>query len=296
MSVKDFHDTAMDYQSMEDIKEAAQYINSLTVEDLVKLDETEFRARARERVHHTLEQQLYRAAFDKKPFNIKQAEITKLYVEAWNKRGLSHSLPEYKQYEFLLESAEKLSKGEEIDLTPFTPKPITPELTDNFFTVVNERRSVRAWEDKDVPDELIDKILNAGLAAPHGCNVQATRFVVVKEKTTPGLFKLGNIPGGPVHIVLCQDMRCYEANNFTPFRNRLLDAGAAMENVALAVHAVGLAGVWLTFREVLHDELKKAFDLPDYIRLVTYIDIGYGAQTPMPTPKLDVSEALLKRL
>ena len=91
-------------------------------------------------------------------------------------------------------------------------------------------------------------------------------------------------------------MRCYEANNFTPFRNRLLDAGAAMENVALAVHAVGLAGVWLTFREVLHDELKKAFDLPDYIRLVTYIDIGYGAQTPMPTPKLDVSEAVLKRL
>ena len=57
MSVRDFHDNAMDYQSMDDIKEAAQRINALTIDDLVKLDETEFRARARERVHHTLEQQ-----------------------------------------------------------------------------------------------------------------------------------------------------------------------------------------------------------------------------------------------
>ena len=42
--------------------------------------------------------------------------------------------------------------------------------------------------------------------------------------------------------------------------------------------------------------MKKKFNLPDYIRLVTYVDVGYGDQTPHPPLRLSVDEAVLGRL
>ncbi len=183
-----------------------------------------------------------------------------------------------------------------MDLTPYTPVPVTKEMEDHFFTIVKERRSVREYKDIDVPDELIHKILTAGLWAAHGCNVQSIRYVVVREKNEPGLFKGSDVPGGPVHIVILQDMRCYRANSFTPVRNQLLDAGAAGQNIVLAAHAVGLEGVWLTFpNEEFCDRLRMKFNLADYIRLVTYVDVGYGDQTPYPPLRWDVEDTILAR-
>lgn len=112
----------------------------------------------------------------------------------------------------------------------------------------------------------------------------------------PGLFKGSDVPGGPVHLVILQDMRCYRANSFTPVRNQLLDAGAAGQNIVLAAHAVGLEGVWLTFpNEAFCDRLREKFKLPDYIRLVTYVDVGYGDQTPYAPQRWDVKDTILGR-
>ena len=43
------------------------------------------------------------------------------------------------------------------------------------------------------------------------------------------------------------------------------------------------------------DRLRKKFNLPDYIRLVTYVDVGYGDQTPHPPLRQSVDEAVLGR-
>ena len=104
------------------------------------------------------------------------------------------------------------------------------------------------------------------------------------------------MPGGPVHLIVLQDMRCYRANSFTPVRNQLLDAGAAGQNMVLAAHAVGLESVWLTFRnKEFSDRLRARFNLPDYMRLVTYVDVGYGDQTPYPPLRWDVKDTVLGR-
>ncbi len=172
---------------------------------------------------------------------------------------------------------------------------MTKEMEENFFTIVRERRSVREFTDQEVPDELIDKVLEAGIWAAHGCNIQSIRYLVVRDKNEPGLFKGSDVPGGPVHLVILQDMRCYRANSFTPVRNQLLDAGAAGQNVVLAAHAVGLEGVWLTFNQAMCERIKERFDLPDYLRLVTYVDVGYGNQTPYAPQRWDVQDTILGR-
>lgn len=286
----------MEYLPKEEVMAIWQSNMNLTDEQLLAMDEDEFRARVRERSHHTLEIQVYHAQHRDLKLSEKQADYTKRLLGLWEKRGLSKDLPEYKYASFLVSVADQLAEGKHVDLSEYKPTPVTKEMEDNFFTILKERRSVREFTDERVPDELIDKVLDAGLWAAHGCNVQSIKYVVVREENEPGLFKGSDVPGGPVHLVICQDMRCYRANSFTPVRNQLLDAGAAGQNIVLAAHAAGLEGVWLTFpNEEFCERLRKKFNLPDYVRLVTYVDVGYGAQTPHPPLRWDVKDTILGR-
>lgn len=289
-------DTSMDYMSVEESKEIWNNNMKLSDDDFLSMDEVEFRARVRERSHHLLEIQLYSAVYRNKPLRETQPDYAKHLLELWERRGLSKDLPEYRYTSFLIDAAEKSIKGETVDLSPFAPTPVTKEMEDSFFTIVKERRSVREFKDIDVPDSIIDKVLEAGLWAAHGCNVQSIRYLVVKENHEPGLFRGSDVPGGPVHLVILQDMRCYRANSFTPVRNQLLDAGAAGQNLVLAAHAAGLESVWLTFSESMCKRLKARFDLPDYVRLVTYVDVGYGDQTPYAPQRWDVKDTILARV
>lgn len=290
-----FRDTSMDYLSKEEAREIWEKNMKLTDEELLAMDEVEFRARVRERSHHTLEIQVYATAYRGGTLRPQQADYTKHLLELWVKRGLSTDLPEYRYASFLVETADQLARGEKVSFDQFKTTRITPEIEKAFFTIVRERRSVREFTDQEVPDALIDKILEAGIWAAHGCNVQSIRYIVVRDKNEPGLFRGSDVPGGPVHLVILQDMRCYRANSFTPVRNQLLDAGAAGQNIVLAAHAVGLEGVWLTFSEEMCERLKTRFQLPDYLRLVTYVDVGYGDQTPYAPQRWDVKDTILGR-
>lgn len=269
---------------------------NLTDEEYLNMDETEFRARFRERVHHTLEIQTYAAANDGGILRENQNDTAKKFIRLWEKRNLSRDLPEYVYAKKLIDFSEKLSKGEKLDLSEFEPYKLSDEDINTFFKVIKERRSVRHFKEDRVPDELIDKILESGLWAAHSCNLQSIKYLVVREETTPGLFKGSDVPGGPVHLVVLQDERVYRANPLNPVRNRLIDAGAAAQNMVLAAHALGLGGVWLTFSDAMIDRISKYFNLPEYIKLVTYVDIGFPNQTPYAPQRKTLDEAVIARV
>lgn len=269
---------------------------ALTDDDFLSMDEVEFRARFRERVHHTLEIQTYSTAYRKKSLLKNQADYAKRLVGLWEQRGLSTELSDYVYAKKLIGFSEELIQGNELNLLEYAPTKITDEIKDNFFTVLYERRSVREFTEEVVPDDLIDEILKAGLWAAHSCNLQSIRYLVIREENAKGLFKGSDVPGGPVHLVVLQDTRVYKANRFMPDKNHLLDAGAAAQNIALAAHAVGLEGVWLTFNEEMVERLRAYFELPDYINIVTYVDIGYGDQTPYPPQRGEVKDSILGRV
>jgi nitroreductase len=264
-------------------------------EEYLAVDDVEFRARFRERTHHTLEIQVYAAAYRNKTLPPAQADTAKHLSGLWRRRGLPVDAHDYKLAQQLIAFADALAKGEKVDLSPYAPHPVSPEWGNAFFTIVRERRSVREFAGRRVPDELIQKILDAGLWAAHSCNLQSIRYLVIREETSPGLFLGSDVPGGPVHLVVLQDERVYKANPNNPLRNRLLDAGAAAQNIALAAHAAGLEGVWLTFNDAIVDRLRDKFSLPEYIVPVTYVDVGYGDQTPYPILRPPVEDVIIGR-
>ncbi len=269
---------------------------NLSEERLKELDEAEFRARMRERCHHTLEIPTYESAYFNRPLPAEQTETVEKMLREWERRGLSHDLVEYRFATTILGFAKKRVAGEPVDLSVYEPKWLTPAEQEAFERVVYERRSVRQWDrQRHVSDELIDKVLKAGLWGPAGCNLQHTRYMVIREESEPGLFEGSDVPGGPVHIIVMQDLRCQRANPLMPPNNFLLDSGAATQNIVLAAHAYGLGSCWLTFSDVMYNRLVRHYSLPDYFKLITYVDLGWPDQSPCTIWRCGVDEAVIHR-
>jgi nitroreductase len=269
---------------------------SLSEDEYRTMDETEFRARFRERLHHTLEIQTYAAIHFKKPLKEQQTGTIEKLAAIWRERGIPQDLPDYRTAERILSFAEKAKKNEAVDLEPYAPHKVSQQEYEAFQKILTERRSVRHWTEEEVGDDVINEVLKAGLWAAHSCNLQSIRYAVIREKNAPGLFRGSDIPGGPVHLMVLQDYRVYRANPLNPERNRLLDAGAAVQNLVLAAHALGLGGVWLTYNDAMIQRLREYLQLPEYIGIVTYVDVGWPAQTPAPLERTGLDEAVLARI
>lgn len=118
----------------------------------------------------------------------------------------------------------------------------------DFFDVVHVRRSYRlSFEDAPVAPDDLRAILEAGLAAPSGKNQQTTSFVVVDDpdllaKIRP-LFPAKAMQQAPVLIACLIDAD--PAPVFHEYSFQLEDCAAAVENMLLAVTALGYASVWV---------------------------------------------------
>ncbi len=160
--------------------------------------------------------------------------------------------------------------------------------------LIYERVSIRKYQPKDVPEELIIELLKAGNAAPSAGNLQARDFVVVrnpetKVKLAKAALEQMFIATAPVVIVVCanypRSMRIYGE------RGKLYaeqDATAAVENILLAAHALGLGAVWVgAFYE---SAVANILDLPEYVRPVAIVPVGWPAEKPGRRSRYPVEE------
>jgi nitroreductase len=176
----------------------------------------------------------------------------------------------------------------------------------DVFDIILTTRSIRRLKPDPVPDELILKILQAGLSAPNGGNVQTWRFMVLKDHEikqkvqryykkafdeTVGPRYRGEPPVGvtreryarqgsaveyltdhfaeaPVWIVACLE----EA---TPSRSSGANIYPAVQNMLLAIRALGL-GSTLTTRHLLYEsDTEQLLGLPPNVHSYAILPIGY---------------------
>ncbi|MET1123751.1 MAG: nitroreductase family protein [Archaeoglobaceae archaeon] len=147
-----------------------------------------------------------------------------------------------------------------------------------------ERVSIRKFKPDDIDDDTLRLILEAGNAAPSAGNLQARDFIVVRseeKKLKLARAALGQmfIAEAPVVIVVCanypRSMRVYGE------RGKLYaeqDATAAVENILLAVTALGLGAVWVgAFDE---RAVAEILDLPEHVRPIAIVPVGHPAEKP----------------
>lgn len=151
--------------------------------------------------------------------------------------------------------------------------------------VIFSRRSVRAFEKREVGRELLDALCEAARWAPSGMNNQPWRFVTVEKPETlsmlAGFTKYGNLVrncGGGVAVFL----------NLPSVYNRTKDLqsiGAALENMLLRAEGLGLGACWLG--EILNrrEEVERALAVPETLELMALVVVGWPKELHRETPR-----------
>jgi len=153
----------------------------------------------------------------------------------------------------------------------------------DLLTVIKNRTSYRQrYKNTAVPREDLQKILEAGLAAPSGCNKQTTSLIAVDD--TGILRKLHDVIQLPaastapaIICVLTQKIyayrdRCYQIHDYS----------AAIENMLLAAVALGYQSCWyeghITDTDAIGRKMADILGVPGDYDLVCFLPIGAADQ------------------
>ena len=142
----------------------------------------------------------------------------------------------------------------------------------NVFECILERRSIRSFKDKEIPDELLNGILEAGRWAPSAVNRQPWEFIIIRDKE---IFKeiahharYGRfISQAPLAVAVVTDPAS---------RWHIIDGSSAVQNMALAAWEMGIGTCWIGSLD--RDEVKKILGIPDDRHLLTVLPFGYPAE------------------
>jgi len=159
------------------------------------------------------------------------------------------------------------------------------------MNAIFNRRSIRKYTDKKVPDELIEQVLRAAMAAPSAGNEQPWHFIVIDDKDV-----LNEIPKfhpysqmlreASCAIVVCGDLNLEIYKGYW-----VQDCSAAMQNMLVMAQDLGLGAVWLGVYPVEErvKALKELLDLPESVIPLSIMSIGYPAETKEPADRFNPS-------
>ena len=153
------------------------------------------------------------------------------------------------------------------------------------------RRSVRKYTDRQVPDELLDKVLETGLFAPTGMNTQNIYMVAVRDKETRDQMMRLNAAvmgrdGDPFYGAPCVIVVLGDADGYPVVENGSLVLG----NLMNAAHAVGLGSCWIhrakqTFETEEGKALLRKWGLPEKLVGIGNCILGFPEEVPEARPR-----------
>lgn len=169
----------------------------------------------------------------------------------------------------------------------------TPVIIENeVLKAISERASIRKFIAKDIEQVQILTILNAGLCAPSATNKRPFHFIVTKNRE-----KMVRIIGSNTYvkmlesaaaiILVCGDKVIQGIPEWL-----LADCCAATQNMLLAIHSIGLGGVWCGVKQgsEFYKGIVNEFRIPNHIRPVSLIAFGYGSEEKIQPNRIDTSK------
>jgi F420 biosynthesis protein FbiB-like protein len=185
-----------------------------------------------------------------------------------------------------------------------------------MLDAIKERRSVRTYQSRTVPHELIEEVLVAAGWAPSAHNAQPWRFIVLADASVKrelaeamaeswaadmakdGLkieadkrkTRIERFATAPVLILACLTMDGMMKFSDKKRQNSERDLavqslGAALQSLLLAAHAKGLGACWFCAPGFCKETVRKVLKIPDDVEPEALIAMGYPAEKPPVPPK-----------
>jgi len=162
-----------------------------------------------------------------------------------------------------------------------------------LMEIIKGRRAVRKFKDKKIPKEHLLKILEAGIWAPSGSNIQPWEFILITQEPTiekiklisPGLF------GNPTALIICCiNKKRAEKGGRAGENTALMDVSMAAQNMMLMAYSLGIGSCPIvSFNKIA---LKELLNIPKDVEPVLIISLGYPEFWPKPPKRRPLKEVV----
>lgn len=152
----------------------------------------------------------------------------------------------------------------------------------DLFEILQKRYSCRSYLNKDVPDEILNKIINYASLAPSAGNLQPWKIIVVKNKEKRESLSIASLNQSfmkyaPLHLVICGNEDYIK--KFYKAKGELYciqDCAAFIENILLLATELGLATCWIGAFDI--DMVKRELEIPGNINVYAIVTLGYSSE------------------
>lgn len=173
----------------------------------------------------------------------------------------------------------------------------------NVDEAIKDRRSIRKFLAKEVPDVLIKELIEAARLAPSSHNAQPWKFFIVKDKETKdklkenSIFKNPFVYKSPLIIVCCADPELSAKPSDTVFSDTDVvgktgrDLAFASQNLVLKAQELGLGTCYIGMLD--RKKIKDILSIPGNYILPFVIIAGYPDEKPKATSRRKIKEIVL---
>ena len=151
-----------------------------------------------------------------------------------------------------------------------------------FEQLISERYSVRNFRSEHLPQEVIDKIIEAGHKAPTGCNYQSQRILVIN--TDESVNKLRRCTrchfGAPTAMLVCHNKNESWKRPYDGAQSSSVDAVIVTTHMMLEAHNIGVGACW-----VMHFNpfaMRETFHIPENVEPTALLVLGYPSADAKP--------------
>lgn len=161
----------------------------------------------------------------------------------------------------------------------------------DFYEVIQNRRSVRAYKPLPVEDDKLERILNAARLAPSAANRQPMSIIVIKDDNVKQRLKDAYSQTwfytAPVIICACtMPGNAWKRSDGKIYAD--VDVAIAMDHLVLAASAEGLGTCWIAAFKL--EIVKRVLNIPDNIVPLILTPLGYPETIPRPTYRKPLNE------
>ncbi len=165
----------------------------------------------------------------------------------------------------------------------------------DVLKAISERSSYRgSYKDTPVSKEDLRAIMEAGLAAPSGCNTQTTSLIAVNDPDL--LAHIRQLTQSPM-LETAPAVICVLTQRLIAYRDRsfyVQDYAAAIENMLLAAVGLGYQSCWIegqiTDRDAIGRKIADLLDVPDEYEMVCILPVGIAADSVKKAKKKPFSQ------
>jgi len=158
---------------------------------------------------------------------------------------------------------------------------------------IKKRQSVRSYQDKEITEDVLQQVLEAGRLAPSANNKQHWKFIVVKDKDlrkklVPACKNQEFVGEAPVVIAGCGTDPDYVMSNGE--HTYSIDLAIALDHMSLEAASLGLGTCWIG--AFYQDKVKEILSIPEGVRIVNLLTLGYPKKLGTKTERKPLSEII----